>query len=424
VFELNQDALLVPGSVAKLITLGAAVEAVGWDYRFETTLAGAGAIADGVLIGDLIIRGNGDPTIGGRGGEGLSTWIDSLRMRGITHISGRVIGDDDGTEEPLPPFAWSWDDLGYPYGALPGALNFGENQAEVTLVPGPRPGSPAALHMTVDHRELSINNSVVTGLPDSPAALQSILQPGGLGLQVLGTLPAGGRPQTFAVAVGNPTLWFATMLKQRLNENGITVDGPPVDIDNLAGSPNAGPVALLHAHRSPPLAAIAESMMKDSLNLYAETVLWLNTGPAGMRATDAALDALRARLDTWGLTANDHQLVDGSGLSRRSTLTAHALVTALARFYDPAGRSPWMQALPVAGRDGTLESRLVGTPAEGNLTAKTGSMSNIQSLAGYVRTRDGEPLAFAILVNNFEGPGSAATAAIDRIAVALADFSR
>ena len=157
---------------------------------------------------------------------------------------------------------------------------------------------------------------------------------------------------------------------------------------------------------------------------YAETVLWLTTGPAGPRAAGPALDALRERLASWGIAGGDHQIVDGSGLSRRNTVTARSLVTVLDRFYDPGWTSPWMQALPVAGRDGTLETRLLGTPAENNLTAKTGSMSNIRSLAGYVRTGDGEALAFAVIVNNFEGSGRDAEAAIDRIAATLAGFSR
>jgi D-alanyl-D-alanine carboxypeptidase/D-alanyl-D-alanine-endopeptidase (penicillin-binding protein 4) len=420
--ELNADALLVPASVAKLVTLATAADAVGWDYRFETTVTAAGPVVDGVLSGDLVIRGNGDPTIESTGGPTLADWVDALARRGLRRVTGRVVGDDNGTEEPLPRFAWAWDDLGYPYGALPGALNLGENAVTITLSPGLQAGAPALLTVPTSARELPLTSSVSTGSPGSDATLRPILQPGGLGVRVLGTLPAGGSPSTFSVSVGNPTLWFATILRQRMRDAGIAVDGPPVDIDNLVD--DLAPEEVLHVHHSPPLSALAEPMMKDSLNLYAETVLWLNTGPTGARHTDAALDALGARLASWGVPEGDHQLVDGSGLSRRDTLTARTLVTVLARFHEPQGASPWMQALPVAGRDGTLISRLVGTPAEGNVAAKTGSMSNIRSLAGYVRTRDGEPLAFAIIANNFEGSGAAAVEAIDRIAVALSSFSR
>ena len=116
-------------------------------------------------------------------------------------------------------------------------------------------------------------------------------------------------------------------------------------------------------------------------------------------------------------------MVDGSGLSRRNTIAPEVLVAVLQRMYDRTGASPWMTALPVDGRDGTLALRMQGTAAQDNVRAKTGTMSNIRSLAGYARTRDGEMLAFAIMTDNFEGPGSVAIEAIDRIAVLLATFS-
>ena len=126
----------------------------------------------------------------------------------------------------------------------------------------------------------------------------------------------------------------------------------------------------------------------------------------------------------WGIADDAWQIVDGSGLSRRNAVAPEVLVAVLQRMYDPSGQSPWMTALPVAGRDGTLETRMRGTPAEGNVRAKTGTMTNIRTLAGYVRTRDGETLAFAVMADGFEGPGAAAVEAIDSIAVRLARFSR
>jgi D-alanyl-D-alanine carboxypeptidase/D-alanyl-D-alanine-endopeptidase (penicillin-binding protein 4) len=420
---LNPDALLVPASVAKIVTLATAADAVGWDHTFRTTVFAAGTLADGVLDGDLVVTGSGDPTIDAGGRTDLAAWAAALRAGGLTRVTGRVVGDDDAATEPRPRFAWAWDDLGYPYGALPGALNTGANAVAITLATGPRPGLPAALRTPGDARHLPVTSTVTTTAAGAAPALQPILQPGGLGLHVLGTLPLDSAPVTFEVAVGNPTLWFVTMLRERLQAAGIAVDGPPVDIDNLPEGPASGPASMLLAHDSPPLAALAVPMMHDSLNLDAETVLWLSTGPDGVRDTDAALDAQRARLAAWGIADDAHQLVDGSGLSRRSTVTAQALVGVLERTFGPDD-SPWMRALPVAGRDGTLERRFLGTPAEGNLRAKTGSMSNIRALAGYVTTRDGEPLAFAILLNNFEGTGAQATAAIDRIASALAGFTR
>jgi D-alanyl-D-alanine carboxypeptidase/D-alanyl-D-alanine-endopeptidase (penicillin-binding protein 4) len=118
------------------------------------------------------------------------------------------------------------------------------------------------------------------------------------------------------------------------------------------------------------------------------------------------------------------QIVDGSGLSRRNALSPEALVVVLQRMYDPTSESPFMQALPIAGVDGSLATRLKDTPAAGNLRAKTGTMSNIRTLAGYVTTRDKEDVALVVMVNNFEGTSAEAAAAIDAIAVRLATFSR
>ena len=136
------------------------------------------------------------------------------------------------------------------------------------------------------------------------------------------------------------------------------------------------------------------------------------------------LAGLRQRLSTWGIPADGQQLVDGSGLSRRDVITPEALLIVLRHMYDATGASPWMRALAIAGVDGTLNNRMKGTPAEGNVRAKSGTMSNIRSLAGYVTTRDGERVAFAIMVNNFEGTGAQAIQAIDSMAVRLASFSR
>jgi D-alanyl-D-alanine carboxypeptidase/D-alanyl-D-alanine-endopeptidase (penicillin-binding protein 4) len=118
------------------------------------------------------------------------------------------------------------------------------------------------------------------------------------------------------------------------------------------------------------------------------------------------------------------QIVDGSGLSRRDAVSAEAVLAVLQRMHDPSGGSPFVAALPVAGVDGTLSGRMRNTPAAGNVRAKTGTMSNIRSMAGYVKTRDGETLAFVAIINNFEGPGAAANQALDAVAVSLASFSR
>jgi PBP4 family serine-type D-alanyl-D-alanine carboxypeptidase len=181
---------------------------------------------------------------------------------------------------------------------------------------------------------------------------------------------------------------------------------------------------VIYTHRSRTLAEIAQPLLKESINLYAEALMRLNTAPGAFPTNDAALEGLRKRLDAWGISNTSYQLVDGSGLSRRDAVSAEAVLALLERMADPSGKSPFVTGLPIAGVDGSLSTRMRGTPAENNLRAKTGTMSNIRTLAGYVTTRDGERLAFVILINNFEGTGANANDALDAIAVRLSSFSR
>src|SRR5262249_9428563 len=150
--------------------------------------------------------------------------------------------------------------------------------------------------------------------------------------------------------------------------------------------------------QSKPLSDIAQPMLKESINLYGEAVERLNGAGLPPRTNDQALEGGKRRLLSWGVPADAFQLVDGSGLSRRDVLAPATLLAVLIRMYDSGGTSAWMRGLPVAGVDGTLAARMKGTAAENNVLAKTGTMSNVRSLAGYVKTRDGEPLAFVVMV--------------------------
>jgi D-alanyl-D-alanine carboxypeptidase/D-alanyl-D-alanine-endopeptidase (penicillin-binding protein 4) len=180
----------------------------------------------------------------------------------------------------------------------------------------------------------------------------------------------------------------------------------------------------LYTYRSHPLSELIRPLFKQSINLYGEALMRLNAAPGALATNDAALAGLRQRLAAWSVPAGGQQLVDGSGLSRRNVIAPETLLVILQRMFDPSPTSPWMSALPIAGVDGSLEMRMNRTLAEGNVRAKTGTMSNIRALAGYVTTRDGEHLAFVVMLNNFEGAGADAVRAIDAIAVRLASFAR
>jgi serine-type D-Ala-D-Ala carboxypeptidase/endopeptidase (penicillin-binding protein 4) len=423
-FDLNSGTLLVPASTAKLVSAASAADAVGWDYRFETVVAATGPIRNGTLHGDLVVRGSGDPSIGARGGPDLADWVARLRALGIRRIEGRIIGDDNAVEEPRPALAWAWDDLGYATGAIFGALNLAENRITVTVTAGATDGGPTTVRAASEAAHRAIANRTDTGPRGSPVRLWPEQRPGEEMLTIAGSIPAGAPPVTLTVSAGNPTLWFATALRALLLRGDIDVTGGAYDIDDLDPPPDERRMQILFTHTAPPLRELALPLLKDSINVYGEAFLRLNAAPGAFPTNDAALEGLAGRLDAWGVPADAWQLVDGSGLSRRNTITADAIWLVLRQMYDPTGRSPFMTALPVAGVDGTLAARMRSTPAAGNVRAKTGTMTNIRTLAGYVVTRDGEPLAFVILLNNFEGTGALANQAVDAIAVRLAGFSR
>jgi D-alanyl-D-alanine carboxypeptidase/D-alanyl-D-alanine-endopeptidase (penicillin-binding protein 4) len=201
--------------------------------------------------------------------------------------------------------------------------------------------------------------------------------------------------------------------------SGIDVTGEAVDVDDLPVPPT--PVTVILRHRSRPLRDITVPMLKNSINMYADAILRLATGPGGSRAMADGAMAERRLLQSWDIPDGAIQPVDGSGLSRFNLATAGALVGVLTRMRDTP---EFVGALPIAGVDGTLAGRMKDAPAAGNVRAKTGTMTNVRAVAGYATTRDGDTLAFAVIANNFESGAGPVTAAMDQIVVTLAAFSR
>jgi D-alanyl-D-alanine carboxypeptidase/D-alanyl-D-alanine-endopeptidase (penicillin-binding protein 4) len=424
-YSLNAGKLLLPGSNMKIVTLAAAAAILGWSYSYRTSLFAAGPIADGILDGDLVVVGRGDPTIDDWDGAAsalFASWAETLKARGIRTIRGRIVGDDNAFEdEGLGP-GWAWDDLDRSFAAGVGALQFNQNSAQITMTPGTLPGEAVNVSTRPSSVPLRITNSLVTGPAGVPASWSSRRRAGVLELR--GTVPTGASPLVRTVAVENPTLYFVGAIRDALLRNGIQVDGEAVDIDDLSNTDTAVPVAEVVAHQSPPLSAVAATMMKLSQNLYAETLLKTIAGgtPAAARP---GRDAASATLRAWGLTEADVVIADESGLSHYNLVSPHALVALLSRMSaDPALRDPFVAAFPVAGVDGSLSQRMRGTLAQGNARAKTGSLANARALSGYVRSANGEPLVFSLIANNFGGTADAVEQAMDAVVVSLAEFRR
>jgi D-alanyl-D-alanine carboxypeptidase/D-alanyl-D-alanine-endopeptidase (penicillin-binding protein 4) len=427
-YARNAHTLMMPASNMKILTLAAAAETLGWDYRFRTTLETSADIEDGTLKGDLIVVGGGDPTINSRQDRAAAVfdeWTAALKAAGISRIDGNVVGDARAFDSRTLGQGWAWDYLQYGYAAPIGALQFNEDTATLSVRPGSKAGDDAALELPPS-TGLGLVHRVTTGEPGTPTTIEIERPPGGAWLEVHGTIAADAQPMSRQVAVGNPTLYFTHALVNGLTARGIQVRGLPKELPDWRNTVPPLPRRVVVESFSPPLRDIATTMMKVSENLYAETLLKAvgakRSGTSG--STEAGIAAAREMLISWKIEPDTFIQVDGSGLSRYDYVTADTVVTVLEHmFRDPAHHDAFVATLPIAGRDGTVSTRMKDTPAEGNATAKTGSIANVRTLSGYVRTRDGETLVFSILANSFAIPAGTVNALADRAVAALANYS-
>jgi D-alanyl-D-alanine carboxypeptidase/D-alanyl-D-alanine-endopeptidase (penicillin-binding protein 4) len=428
-YRLNGSRLMIPASSQKLLTTAVAAERLGWDYRYTTRVLSTAPIgADGSIEGDVIVVGDGDPTVNPRHPDrwrAFDDWALQLKAMGLTRVSGRLIGDDDAFAEPGWGFGWSWDDLHLGFGAEPSALQYHENQIEVIVGPGLAPGSPAIVGSSPIGSELVINHGIATAPPGTQAAITMSRMPGTQYLTLRGEVAADAATVTLLASVANPTRFYLAGMREAFARHGITVDGGIADIDEVRSPVTRDGLAELIVDRSPPLSEIVDVTLKWSRNIYAETLL-LTLVPRPEPATGpAGLQHLRETLRSWGI-ASDHYLArDGSGLSRYDYVTADAMTWLLTVMWmDPRHADTFLSTLPVAATSGTLANRMKGTAAEGRVRAKTGTMSNVRSLCGYVTTLEGETFAFAMLANDFRIPAAEIDAIMDRALNHIAQFRR
>jgi D-alanyl-D-alanine carboxypeptidase/D-alanyl-D-alanine-endopeptidase (penicillin-binding protein 4) len=424
---VNARKLMMPASATKVVTLAAAADRLGWDYSFRTDAYVVGTITGGTLHGSLVVVGSGDPTIDnwdGAADRAFASFAALLRQQGIRTIAGDVVGDDSVFDDSLGlgP-GWAWDDLPASYAAAVSGLQFNQNTAQLAISPGARSGAPVRIEILPAFAPVSIRNVATTesGADAEPLIIRAAARSDVI--EVQGAVPRGARRGIHNVAVGNATLYFARALHAGLLANGIAVTGTARDIDELPASLDRSGARLVGSLFTTRLGDMARTMMKVSQNLFAETLLrtvGVNTGsPAAPTRVVASV------LNAWGIPSSQFVIVDGSGLSRYNLVTSDALVNVLAHVYqDDRLRDEFMRTLPIAGVDGTLEHRFVGTAAAANLRAKTGSFSNARVVSGYLWTKDHEPLAVTVMANNYNTPTAAIDDVIDRVIVLLAEFSR
>lgn len=418
-YRRNAEKLFVPASNQKIVTGAFALETLGPDFRYRTAVDAEGPVRDGVLAGNLVVRGSGDPTISARFGGVrplFRAWADSLRARGITRIAGAVIGNDDVFDDVPLGRGWAWDDLDASYSAEVSGLQLNEGYVTVRVGPGARPGDPAVVTLDPAMSYTPVINQATTGAPGSARAAEATRAPLGPGIVVTGTAPPDSTAEELEVAVRDNTLFFVHVLREALIEAGIRVDGPALDADSLQlAVEQRSPATPLFVHTSPPMPEVLAAFLKPSQNQYGEILLKTmgrrerDTGTA--RAGLAVEDSLARE---WQLPRGGFRPADGSGLSRYNLIAPEHLVAILERMTRSPNYNVFYAAMPVAGVDGTLRNRMKGTPLAGNVHAKTGTLSGVRSLSGYFTTAAGERMVFSILVNNH----TLSAAAADRLSEA------
>ena len=421
-YAVNAGKLMTPASSLKVVTLAAAAERLGWDYRYDTKVFASGTISGGVLHGDLIVVGSGDPNLDDWAGDAtrlFGDWAAQLNAAGITSIDGRIVGDDNAFDDDIFGPGWTMDDVATGFAAGVGALQFNEGNVQLRLGPGDAVGDKAIVTVSPASSGLTVTNLIVTGPANSAPTVTRRRLPGSTRLELRGSLPFRGRPYPQNFSVDNPTLYFVTALRDALVADGIAVRGPAVDIDDISPTPSHGGMTPLITYQSPPLSMLATTMMKLSQNQFAEALL----KTIGNGTAKGGSEAVRGTLQSWNIDPSGIVQVDGSGLSRYNYITPDTMVAVLRHIAGSERlRDVYQSTLPIAGRDGTLEQRMKGTAAAGNAWVKTGSMTGARTVAGYVRTADGQMLAFAIFANNFDNSAAVINAATDAVIVRLAAF--
>ncbi len=424
VYSRNGDKRFNPGSNEKLLTSTAALDILGLDHKFTTSVSYKGTRAGGVVTGDLYLKGTGDPTATAAVYESLAA---KVKAAGITKITGGVVGDDSWFDRVPLGTEWAWDDEQFGYAAQISALTvavtdvYDTNSVRVATGPGAAAGQPAVVTMTPANTHVTIVNRAVTGAVGSARTIAVNRDHGRNTIVVSGSTPAGvPAPAPNLRSVDDPATFAASLFRAALVKNGVTVVKPGT---SLGGTP-AGAVAVTSV-QSMPLSQLLPAFLKLSNNGHAE-ILTKSIGRkvSGQGTWSAGLAGISTFLTGAGVNASNLRMVEGAGLSRQDLVTPTEVTALLNGVQGRPWFSAWYGALPIAGAagplvGGTLENRMKNTAAQNNVHAKTGTLTSVSALSGYVTNAAGEKLVFSVLLKDYLG--AAPKSLEDSIAVTLAN---
>ncbi len=443
-YERNSEKLFTPASNQKLLSTALAISRLGPDHRYTTSLVSEAAIGnDGVLQGDLVLVGGGDPNLSARILPYNSTRsfrndlllpISELAAQavqsGLKRIEGSIVGDDTRYVRQPHGSGWSIDDPKWGYGAPISALSFNDNVVTMRVLPGRVAGQPARVEFKPDVPYFTFSNRTRTMATRTVAQRLDLDNQTGIGnLMLWGQISVRSRGRNIEVAVDNPALFAAVALRERLAELGVEISGEtrarhrlPLDVPDLKGGTieeedEKNAIAMI---QSGPLSEGLSVINKVSQNLHAEMLLReVGYTRRGVGSFEAGLGEMELLLREAGINKWQYRLRDASGLSRQNLISPQATVQLLAHMAKSEHGDLYRASLAVAGEDGTLDWRFSRSPVRGKISAKTGTLTGVSALSGYAQTQDGRDLVFSIYVNNSAAPNSYVRRLIDRIAEAM-----
>lgn len=425
IYERNAHKMFMPASNMKLYTTSAALCLLGPDFTYHTTFWTDGTIdANGVLNGNVYVRGSGDPTWSWRFYDDnydslFIRFADSIKAHGISEINGSIVGDDNVFDDIPLGYSWSWDDEAYYYGAQISGLSFNENYIDYRLTPG-RIGENAKISPYPNTDYVTVRNDLITAPVDSATDFENGRERAQNNGWFTGTISAADSARWDAITVENPTLFTVYVLKQFLQKNGVEVTGDPIDVDDWTAQVDYEQYQPIFTHTSQPLWEIIAKVNKPSQNFIAETLQ--KTLGATFRnegSSKAGIKVQMALYDSLGMDTRNLTIRDGSGLSRLDLVSPNTTESLLRMMWAQPDREIFIASLPISGVDGTIEKRMLGTIAEGRVHAKTGYVSYVRSLSGYLWTLKEEPIIFTLMVNHYTVPTVLANKLQDRICTVL-----
>lgn len=444
-YDHEGQKLFVPASNAKLFSTALGLARLGPDYRFTTSVvSNVTPSQDGIVAGDLVLIGGGDANLSSRvipydprkafekdPMVPLAELARQIVESGVRKVEGNLVGDDSRYVRQHYGDGWSWQDTNWGYGAPVGALCFNDNQIEIFVQPDPVAGRPARLSLRPDIAYFGLENHTRTAATRTVAqGLEMEREPGMRSVRLWGEISIRSPGRTFSVAVDDPGLFAAFALRGELEKRGVTITGEvrsrhawPWEHNSLkrASFPRKPPEGQrLASIQSARLAEGLRVINKDSQNLHAEMLLReVGFVMRNVGSYEAGLEELEDFLGEAGLNRQEFEFADASGLSRKDLVSPSGTVQLLAHMWNSPHRDDYLETLPVAGEDGTLDWRFSRTTARGRIRAKTGTLGHVTALSGYATTEDGRNLAFSIYVNNFSEAGSYIRSLVDRIVVAM-----